>query len=520
MVQAAFCGPGKSKAASPLIEAPDSCVALGAAIYAANLGGVRLCIDDPAISVHLTSPLYGRREQTRLNGQLSGTAASAAHSVALQDAHGVVLSEENLSDDSRFRFSSIPLPEQGNHRFTLNALAEDGQSIATFPLSLYRSADTKQTGSALSNPTVVAKDIFLEISRMGKLERKVLVARGQTLPVTVTQQLLTGDQSGAVLLTLLQNRYPISTIHIEVPKELPAGSPVTLEVKVDEKLTMTASGEVAGQQFWAQIEPPPPRQLKHWAEVEQKIDAAEQLSKKLWGYDALYFQRHAPFLISSIREAARTDLDKLQVLVARLEQLIEQFQGSSEDLSPGFERFSALLDGIRRVVFKGDAIMGMDFSAWEARLTKIQLDGVDAFSSRDQGRWSRAYAQAQALYETVSQDEARFERANDPNYIKSLIATLEFTTSALREKIDGYVLPKHPDVRRLQADALSAINADFNMQVLEPLTKAAAFAAIPKPSPTDISDARAKLDIINQHLKHLERRIEQVPSIGVVSAPL
>src|SRR5690606_824375 len=125
-------------------------------------------------------------------------------------------------------------------------------------VDLHRITDARQTGSALSNPTVLAKDIYLEVVRDGVLQRQILVPRGTTLPTRRTWRFFTGDQSGAVLLTLLQNRFPISTLHLSVPTELAVGTPVTLDLEIDEKMVMTASGDVSGQSFWARIDAPPP----------------------------------------------------------------------------------------------------------------------------------------------------------------------------------------------------------------------------------------------------------------------
>jgi molecular chaperone DnaK len=511
LVQAAFCGPGKSKAQAPIIEAPDSCVALGAAIHAANLGGARWVSEEPPLTVQVTSPLYGRKARARVSGQVGGEAAARARSVALFDAYEAQVDAGDIDGEGRFRLASAPLAEEGHNPMSLDLVTADGERLVRVPLRLYRSGGVKQTGSALSNPTVMAKEIFLEVSRQGKLDRKVLIPRNQPLPASASCQVYTGDQSGAVLLTLLQSRYPISTIHIEVPKTLPVGSPVSLEVKVDEKLVITASGEVAGQQFWAQVEPPPPRALRGWDEVEALLEGAEALGKRLWGYDALHFQRHAPFLVNSIREAARTDPDKLQALVLRLEQLVEEYHGKGEALSPGFERFSALLDGIRRAAFKGDRLLGLDFDAWATRLDKLQADGQSAYDARDQGRWSRAYAQAQALYETLSQEEARFERTDDPAYLRHMATNAVAALKGLEEKLSGFVLPKHPEVRRLQSEALAKLKADLKQQVTGPLDQLQQQA--PPPPPADL---RAKLEAIHQHLRQLERRVEQLPSVGVV----
>ena len=98
---------------------------------------------------------------------------------------------------------------------------------------------------------IVAKDIALEVVRGGRRDRRVLVARGTGLPTQATHIFYTADQSGGVVLRILQNRVPIKMLVLEVPKGLPVGTRVEVVAETGstnaDLATRAQSGEnVAG----------------------------------------------------------------------------------------------------------------------------------------------------------------------------------------------------------------------------------------------------------------------------------
>ena len=109
---------------------------------------------------------------------------------------------------------------------------------------------------------MLAKDIYLEVVRDGRAARQILLSSGASLPAEETYRFYTTDQSGAVILRLFQSRMPIRTIHLAVPEATEVGTPVDLNLSIDEAMTVVASGEIQGQTFWAQIEPPPARRAR------------------------------------------------------------------------------------------------------------------------------------------------------------------------------------------------------------------------------------------------------------------
>src|SRR5262249_23640355 len=152
-------------------------------------------------------------------------------------------------------------------------------------------------------------------------------------------RLYTADQSGAVVLRLLQNRIPIKTLVLTVPKELPVGTEVELTIKCDEAMRIEARAEVAGQKLWAQIERPDARKLDAGGGVEALLGEAEAIGRSLGGGLGQTYRREADVLVTGIREVIATDPDKLHALGERLHLLVTEFRADqASGLSPPWHR--------------------------------------------------------------------------------------------------------------------------------------------------------------------------------------
>lgn len=504
MVAEAFCGPGKSKAERPTMDEPDTCVALGAAIHAANLGGLTLGDETTGVSITLTSPLTTRKSTGRMVGRVVGADKVILRDITDPDEPEVVA--EVPVEDNRFRITDLDLEDEGVHPFELRV------ADSVFTIGMYRGGDVRSTGSALSNPTVLAKDIYLEVVKLGKPDRAMLVEKGTSLPVEARHRFYTADQSGAVILRLLQNRMPIRTIHLEVPGDLPLHTPVDVKISVDDTLAMVAEGAIADQVFWAQIESPSAAAEKSWAEVEKVLERADQVLTGLWGGEASWMREKVEYLKAGIREAARTDPDKLQVLVSRLEDLLEDFSSNEHQLSPTYDRFEWRLNQIRRRVFRDptEKCLGLDADAWTVRLAELEARGGKAYERADAAAWRRAYSQAQAIVESLNQEDASYADPEDPETLRRRFRLAHSVARDLQENLAILTLSENEETRSIQQAEKLAILDALNTEVLGPLE-----AVDP-----DVGGAavRTALEKIHGALRKLEKRLERLPSIGLVTS--
>ncbi len=514
-VSEAFIGQGLSKAQALSVDEPDTCVSLGAAIHAANLGGLSIGDHSQDIGVNITSSLTTRGETTRLSGQVIGSGAAGVAEVELidvTDAANPDSYELVPVKEGRFKIADIELPDPGTYPFNLALRSGSGQSLLSLPIAFYRGGDARSTGSALSNPTVLAKDIYLEVVRLGRPDRQILLETGTSLPTEARFRFYTADQSGAVILRLMQNRLPIRTIHLEVPADLPLQTPVDLKLNVDDKMVMTAEGGVADQAFWAQIEPPPPADERNLKQIEGLLEEADRVGSALWGNDASYFRDKAQYLKAGIREAARTDPDKLQVLAGRLADMLEDYRSEDRRLTPSYDRFERILNLVRRRVFRDveERLLGLSADDWAGRLATVETSATEAYHRGDQATWSRCYSQIQAIWESLAQDDSRYTNPNSADYLVRSLLAARHHVDELKENLAMLVLSDNEETRKVQQrEQLSILDA-LNSEVIEPLEGMGA-------DPGSGGEVRAQLEKIHGALRRLDKRLERLPSLGLVS---
>ena len=509
-VTESFCSPagGPRKSAEPLRDDVDTCVALGAAVHAAHVGGTLL--GDEGLRVRLTTPLVAEGSTLRLGIVVEQAPKNAAHLALWQGDQA--LAEGSLKAGEQQRFE-VPLGEAEETQATLAFQTAVGAPVAELPLTLHR-GDLRPRPTALSRASVVAKDIALEVIRGGKRDRKVLLARGTGLPAQVTHLFFTADQSGAVVLRILQNRLPIKTIAVDVPKELPVGSPVEVVLRCDESMRLEAQATVGAQQIQAHIEPPQAGGSTDAAEVEALLDRADKARRTLWGGLGSEFAREAERLIVGIREVIATDPDKLAALCDRLRHLVDEFHGGvGEPLVPPMARMEDAFDSLRRVVYRaGGTIMGMDRNEWDKRIESLYDRAMDAHGAGDGPTWRRIYNEVQALSETAYQEEFSRLRLDDPAYVTRRTVTLGWRAQRVEQALAELVPSTTAEIRAMQAAEQSRIEKWLAESVKRPL--AAVKEAEGKREPAEL---RRSLENVDAEIDRIEAAVERLPSLGLVT---
>ncbi|MEZ4460123.1 MAG: Hsp70 family protein [bacterium] len=510
-VKREFCH-GQTRATDLRVDEPDTCVALGAALRASTLGGLEIVED--AMTVVIRSSTYTHEDEVDISGTVFDERIKTA---ALINQAGDVASVVRTSkrDDISFEFEGVRLPDVGTYAFTIDFSDADGEPVVTVPLFMHRGdpSANRPTGSALSSPSVLAKDIMLEVVRDGRSELQPLLVTGTSLPADGEFRFFTADRSGAVILRLYQSRFPIRAIHLALPEGTPTGTPVHLRVQVDESMAMVAEGEVAGQKFWAQIEPPPPRELKDWSEIEELLAEVERVATQLWGRELNHYRAATEALVAGIRETVRTDPDKLQALVSRLETVMDSYRNRESHLTPAWHRFELLLNAVKRVVFRGDGQrqLGLSTQEWQAKLTDIESQGREAYDRLDQATWTSVFNQIQAIWESLAQDEFRFAAASDPaSHVRTLAATLSEVIDDLRSSIHGFALSPNPETAELQQVELRKLEFQLAEKLEGPFSELDI-------ENTALTRLKPELDRLFEISAHLRRQFDRLPTLGLVS---
>ncbi len=496
-VKAELCA--KSKSEQPLQEEVDTCVALGAAVRAATLGGLRLSTEHAEVQFH--SPLVSDSEDYELELTTSKI-PEGTREVCISDSEGALASEPPRED--KFSFELV-LGEEANQPLTLDFFGNGEAAIASIPFSVYR-GDLKPRASSLSKPSVVAKDLCVEVVRGGRRKRVVVIGKGKGLPASETHSFATADSSGVVVLRLLQGRLPIKTLALSVPADTPIGTPVNLVVSCDEAMRIEAKAEVLGQELWARVEPQR-LEIPSGDAVDALLEQVDELEKSLWGRDAAAFKTYALPMAASLRAALRSDPDRARSLTAQLVQIVAEFRDSSgEGLSPPLHRFERLLDELRGIVYRASGTMlGMDREQWEERIEDLSERAMDAWDGRDATTWRRTYNELQALRETASEEDFanRSGKESEESRTVSRILSLTFALGNLRQQMDEFELSADATVRALQAQEMTRIREGLNEVELKLKSES-------KDRKTLAREASSAFD-------RLAKAFERVPQLGVVS---
>ncbi len=502
----------KSRAEKPLQDDVDTCVALGAAIHAAQLGGLRL--GDEHTTISFSTPLVAHAPKIKVSVKVE-RAPAGARELVLKDGDTTLAQTAIEAMPSGPHKLEVTLGPSEENRVMAVVVGEAGVPLGEIPFALYR-GDVRPRASALSRPSVVAKDIALEVIRAGRRERKVLLARGTGLPTSVTHRFFTVDQSGAVVLRILQNRMPIKALVVEVDKALAVGTPVELTIKCDEAMRMEARAVIAGQELWAQVEPPEQARFDPRGSIDALLEEADNAGKALWGSYGAAYRREADVLTVGIREVAGTDPDKLEALCQRLRQLIDEFRGgATEEMVPPMHRFEETLDSLRRVVYRAaaGALVGMDRAEWDKRMQEIEDRARAAYESGDASGWRRAYNEVQALLETAHQEEFAAMRLDDPAYLSRRIANITAWSNRIERSLSDYVPAAADEVRAMQIAEQKRLADWLREKAVQPLSEVEGTEA----PAGDMSELRRKLDKVATELERIEAAIERIPSIGLVT---
>lgn len=501
----------KSKSKKPLQDEVDTCVALGAAIHAAQLGGLRLGEPSKKAVVMFTTPLVAKDLKIKVGLRVEEAPEGASDVViaSSDEVLGRASLPETPGDQVRIE---VPLGGDPDNAVLLSLRGEGDRPLAELPFALYR-GDVRPRASSLSRPSVVAKDIALEVLRAGKRDRRVLLSRGAGLPAETNHRFFTADQSGAVVLRLLQNRLPIKTLLLQVPKEMPVGTPVELTIRCDEAMRMEARAVVAGQELWAQVEPPKEPRFDPRGAVDGLLEEAESVGRSLWGNVGQAYRREAESLTAGIREVVATDPDKLSALCDRLRRLVDEFKaGPGEGLSPPMHRFESELDDLRRVVYRAKAtLLGMDRAAWDARIEDIQRRAQAAYDANDAPAWRRIYNEVLALYETASQEEFSAVRLDDPGYLTRRLAGVLHYANRIEASLTDFVPSAADEVRAMQIAERDRLLAALREKVTAPLV------SLKIDEGTDAAAVRRKLEQVASELNRIEGALERIPSLGLVT---
>lgn len=501
----------QTKSPEPLADDVDTIVALGAAIHAAQVGGLAIEDDAANVRARFTTPLVATGAKLRIGAKVEKAGGKTAASIAIVQEDISIAEAALPADGTAVRLEITPAGEADTELAL--ALRDDANTeIGRIPFVVYR-GEVRPRASALSRASVIAKEIGIEVVRAGRRERRVLLPKGAGLPAETQHTFYTADQSGTVVLRLLQGRMPIKTLAVTVSRDLPVGTPVELTLKCDEAMRIEARAVVAQQELWATVAPAEQALYLEAEVIDQLLAEAERSRGAMWGLAGDYFRREVDQLTSSIREVIKTDPAKLSALCARLRRLLDDVGGDPADpLQPPSHVFEEELDGLRRVVYRSRGVLaGMDRDTWEERIRSIEERANEARSALDASAWRRTYNEVQALRETAIQEEFAGQRMDDPAYLQMR----KVSTSRWSSRVERSLLDFSPSA----ADELRELQIKERDRLLETLRGKVAgpIARLESDEALSAQETRRLLDQCGAELERLETAVERLPSLGLVT---
>jgi molecular chaperone DnaK len=490
----------------PLAAEVDTCVALGAALHAATLGG--LVLDDKVQStrVRLRGPLASAAPQFSLKLTLEAVPAQA-HSIAIWAGDDLIGEAQIHGDIPADLAIAMVVPENAETQATLAVQSAFGSPLAELPLRIYCGAIQPRAG-ALTRAAVTAKDLGIEVLRAGKRDRRVLMPKGTGLPAQVSRVLFTVDQSGTLVLRLLQNRLPIKTLVLEIPA-LPVGSPIELVLSCDEAMRITARAEVGNVHVTASIE----ASLSDIGEesTDALLAEAEKAGHQVWGEQGEQFRRESERLTALLREAVRIDPDKVRSVTHRLRDLLERHRGDGfSNLTPPLRVFEETVGQLRVTVYSAKGtLIGLSRQEWEAKLDALDARGRDAFDRSDAGAWRRINAEAQALLETARVESWQMVSLDDAGFMQRRLLAAEALQMELTSRLhalSGAADSALGDARTREASKLRAWLQDTEARIA--LTRR-------NPSEASVMDRQGVISELRQELERIEVAVDRLPSMGL-----
>jgi molecular chaperone DnaK len=492
-----------------LADDVDASVALGAALYAAQLGGFRISSD--AASLSIVTSMVTKSNEIRIGVKFERVPEGCT-SVRIETADVVVATIGLPFDREKTERLTIALGEA--NEVPVEAAFIKGQMLLdTLQFAVYR-GEAKSRASGLSRPSVLAKDVFLEVVRSGRRDRKLLMAKGMSLPGTIEQSFATTDQSGLVVLRLLQGRLPIKTLAFEVPATLAVGTEVLLRLKCSEAMTLEAEAIVSGARFWAQVEPADLVRFQTKEGVEKLLERGEGALRNRVSSELERLELNG--LVLSVREALRTDPDKLESVGQRLCWLLDSLgDGDGSALSPHIDRFLDEVAFARSLVYRNDGTMfGLSREDWESKLTALEGRGREAYYAEDAPMYKEANREAEALRRTIARAEAAQADIDSPAYIARWVESLQAYGRRVRESLGEFAVSDSAEVAAAQKSQLEVLGTTMAREFEAPLSVMRNEPAVDR---TGAPRARQRLADIETVADRVAQALERLGRLGVVA---
>lgn len=263
----------RARCSEPTYKNVDSIVALGAALHAAAVGG--LIVEDPAHTLRIT--FHGMSTADTAETQVAGTVEAIAPSTDLTEARVRLFIPTNQYEDieepngnGTFTFEDVPLQTGAANHLQCEIYDQHETLLMTAERTIVEGK------TILPPPVPLPKPILLEVMQDGRLQRKELLKAMTRLPAEKSFLLAHPGNTEKVLIALYQEMRIIKEVLVIVPPALPKGTPIDLNLHVDEHFFITVRGKIGTVDFDFIAETPADREMpdeSNIAKLEEQFQA-------------------------------------------------------------------------------------------------------------------------------------------------------------------------------------------------------------------------------------------------------
>lgn len=262
----------RARCSDPVYDKVDTLVALGAAIRAAATGG--MAVYNPEKTVRVSFRGTGSTGSSKAH--VGGSVTSLDESLRSQGGRvrltiaGIDFEDlADLNEQGVFGFKNVPLQPGAENLLTFQILGADGKILATVGRPIAQSREKPNPTGGTMSTAVQSKPLLLEVTKEGKQHYHELIPSLKTLPADEDFDFRHPGDTELIRFSLFSNKRKIKEIRVAVDSSLPRGTPITMNVKVDELAFITVKGKIGDTEFEAAVEPPPPRELPSEEEIRK-----------------------------------------------------------------------------------------------------------------------------------------------------------------------------------------------------------------------------------------------------------
>ncbi|RMG22388.1 MAG: hypothetical protein D6732_25865 [Methanobacteriota archaeon] len=411
MVQDALCFNSeakevRAKCIEPVYDKVDTIVALGAAIRAAAIGGLAIYNEDRSLRVSFRGTASVSAKETHIGGQVEALNQDIDVSggrIRLSIPDLGYEDEDELGENNNFAFRKVPLQASAENLLTFEIFDSTGKLLATAGRAIRQVQETPRPTGGSGSTAVLSKPLILEVMKEGKVVRKELISASDPLPAHKIYQFAHPGNTQLIRLPLYQLKRKIQEILVEVSPTLPKGTPIELDIRIDEHYLITVKGQIGDTSFNFKVEPPPPRKMP----TEEEIQALHKSFSENCAYlppgkKALAEARYKKARKSFESSYNRGDNDQAIHDFEEMEEIVASISSTEGSLQPPREFFDELVKEcleLNSYVARAAAESGYPHDQREvAKAIEAQrVMGEKALANSDQ----KSYSDVLALLESI-----------------------------------------------------------------------------------------------------------------------